>query len=101
MLADTGLAPLLDAVVTSAELGVAKPDPAIFVRGLELAGVAADEAVHVGDSAELDIAGAGGAGIEALLVQRDGVESPAAGVRTIHSLRELPGLGPGDAPPTL
>jgi len=36
-------------VVTSAELGVAKPDPAIFARGLALAGVDAADALHVGD----------------------------------------------------
>jgi putative hydrolase of the HAD superfamily len=45
----TGLAPLLDGVVTSAELGVAKPAAAIFAAALELAGVAADEALHAGD----------------------------------------------------
>ena len=39
-LAETGLAPLLDGAVASAELGAAKPDPAIFARGLELAGAA-------------------------------------------------------------
>ena len=38
-LAETGLAPLLDGAVASAELGAAKPDPAIFARGLEIAGV--------------------------------------------------------------
>ena len=40
-LAETGLAPLVDGAVASAELGAAKPDPAIFARGLELAGAAA------------------------------------------------------------
>ena len=35
----TGLAALVDGAVASAELGVAKPDPAIFVAGLALAGV--------------------------------------------------------------
>jgi putative hydrolase of the HAD superfamily len=89
----TGLAPLLDGVVTSAELGSAKPDGAIFARGLELAGVAAGEAVHVGDSVEHDVAGALAAGIEPLLVARDGAaqeERPVpAGVRTIPTLEPL------------
>jgi putative hydrolase of the HAD superfamily len=87
----TGLTPLLDAVVTSAELGAAKPDPAIFRRGLELAGVAAGEALHVGDDAALDVAGARAAGVAALLLVRDGAAAPA-GVRAVRSLRELPGL---------
>jgi putative hydrolase of the HAD superfamily len=92
VLEDTGLAPLLDAVVTSAELGSAKPDGAILARALELAGVAAGEAVHVGDSVEHDVAGALAMGIEPLLVARDGAERDGPvppGVRTIPTLRPL------------
>jgi putative hydrolase of the HAD superfamily len=90
VLAATGLAPLVDGVVTSAELGAGKPDPAIFARGLELAGVAPAAALHVGDSVEQDVAGARAAGIDALLLARDG--SPPPGAPAIRSLRELPGL---------
>ncbi|MBS1869882.1 MAG: HAD family hydrolase [Actinobacteria bacterium] len=92
VLAATGLAPLLDGVVTSAELGSPKPQTAIFARGLELAGATAREAVHVGDSVAHDVAGARAAGIEPLLLVRDGAEPDApapAGVRTIASLRPL------------
>ena len=90
VLADTGLAPLLDEVVTSAEAGSAKPDRAIFARGLALAGVAAHEALHVGDSVEHDVAGARTAGIAAALVVRDG-DAPQVpdGVTAIPSLRPL------------
>jgi putative hydrolase of the HAD superfamily len=97
VLAETGLAPLVDAVVTSAELGAAKPDHAIFARGLALAGVAAADALHVGDSVEADVAGARAAGIAALLVARDGAAAPP-GVEAIRSLRELPGLGAAPSP---
>ena len=92
VLEETGLAPLLDGVVTSAELGSAKPAGAIFARGLELAGVAAHEAVHVGDSVAHDVAGARASGIEPLLLVRDGsaVDAPPPpGVRTIATLRPL------------
>jgi putative hydrolase of the HAD superfamily len=92
VLAETGLAPLLDGVVTSAELGSAKPDGAIFARGLALAGVPAADALHVGDSVEHDVAGALAAGIEPLLLVRDGAAPdapPPPGVRTIASLRPL------------
>jgi putative hydrolase of the HAD superfamily len=92
VLAQTGLAPLLDAVVTSAELGCAKPDPAIFRHALGLAGVPAARALHVGDSVEHDVAGAAAAGIACRLVVRDGATAPP-GVPAISSLRELPGLG--------
>jgi putative hydrolase of the HAD superfamily len=99
VLEDAGLAPLLDGVVTSAEAGSSKPAGAIFARGLELAGVAAHEAVHVGDSVAHDVAGALAIGIEPLLLVRDGAapDAPApAGVRTIATLRPvLALLAPG------
>ena len=88
-LAETGLAELVDGAVASAELGAAKPDPAIFAAGLELAGVRAEEACHVGDSLEADVEGARAAGVRAVLLDRDGAE-PRAGVPTIRSLAELP-----------
>lgn len=82
-----GLLELVDGVVTSAEVGVAKPDARVFRRALELAGVGADQAVHVGDSPAKDVKGAHAAGIRAVLVQRDG--EPPPGVEHVRSLREL------------
>jgi putative hydrolase of the HAD superfamily len=67
-----GLLPLVDAVVTSAEVGAAKPAPAVFQAGLDAAGCDPAEAVHVGDSAENDLEGARAAGIRALLLSRRG-----------------------------
>jgi putative hydrolase of the HAD superfamily len=78
----------VDAVVISAELGVAKPDPAIFNAALERLGAVAGDALHVGDSIEADVEGARAAGIEAVLVARDGAGAPA-GVRAVASLDEL------------
>ena len=85
-----GLLELVDGVVTSAEVGVAKPDARVFRRALDLAGVNADQAVHVGDSPDNDVSGARAAGIRAVLVQRDG--EPPPGVEHIRSLCELPPL---------
>jgi len=85
----TRLDVLVDGVVCSAEVGRSKPDPAVFVAALELAGVAAEEAVHIGDSVEEDVAGAQAAGIEAWLLVRDGTRAQApVGTRTLASLRE-------------
>lgn len=83
-----GLAPLLDGVVTSAEYGARKPDPAIFASALEIAGVPASKAVHVGDSLEEDVAGARAARIEPVLIRRDGSPGPPD-TRTITNLIEL------------
>jgi putative hydrolase of the HAD superfamily len=82
-----GLLDLVDGVVTSAEVGVAKPDARVFQRALEVAGAEANQAVHVGDSPDNDVEGARSAGIRAVLLQRDGEHPP--GVESIRSLREL------------
>jgi putative hydrolase of the HAD superfamily len=85
----TRLRPLVDAVVTSAEFGAAKPDPAIFAHALELAGgVDPADAVHAGDDVEADVEGARAAGIDAVLVARDGEAAPP-GVRAIATLEGL------------
>jgi putative hydrolase of the HAD superfamily len=88
VLARIGLGQLLDGIVTSAEAGARKPCPAIFERALRLAQVAPDEAVHVGDSFEEDIIGARNAGIEPILIQRDGAPGPDD-VPTIATLGSL------------
>jgi putative hydrolase of the HAD superfamily len=84
----TGLRPLVDAVVTSAEFGAAKPDPAIFAHALELAGTLAAESVHVGDDLEADVEGARAAGITPVLIVRDGGAAPP-GVRVMPTLEGL------------
>ena len=84
----TGLRGLVDAVGAAAELGVAKPDPAIFRAALDRLGASAADAMHVGDSVEADVAGARAAGLEAVLVARDGAPVPE-GVRVVASLDGL------------
>ena len=54
--------PAFDAVVTSAEAGAPKPEPAVFALALARLGVAARDAVHVGDS-DTDREGAAAAGL--------------------------------------
>jgi putative hydrolase of the HAD superfamily len=85
----TGLTPLLDGALSSAEVGAPKPDPEIFARALALAGVRAQEALHVGDDVEADVGGARAAGLEPVLIDRDGSVEAPPGVRRIASLSEL------------
>ena len=90
VLRDTGLDGLVDAVLTSAEEGVAKPDPELFRRALAVVGgVAPRDALHVGDDLEADVGGARAAGIPAVLVDRDGAFAAPAGVRVARTLAEL------------
>ena len=86
-LGPTGLLELVDGVVTSADAGAAKPDPAVFRKALELAGVEGAGAVHVGDSLDNDVAGARALGIRAILVQREG--EPPPGVESVRALTEV------------
>jgi putative hydrolase of the HAD superfamily len=82
-----GVTPMLDGIVTSAQAGARKPASAIFELALELAGVPARDAVHVGDSLDEDVAGARTAGIEPVLISRSATLRPP-GVRTIASLAD-------------
>jgi putative hydrolase of the HAD superfamily len=89
----TGLARYLDGAVSSAVVGAAKPDPAVFRAALELAGCAPGEALHVGDSPAGDVEGARASGIAVALLDRHGaLPAPPAGVARIRSLAELPPL---------
>lgn len=90
VLEDTGLAGAVDGVVISAVEGCSKPDARIFGRALELAGVTAADAVHVGDSVEADVQGALAAGIAAVYVDRDG--TAPAGIDGATVVRDLRGL---------
>jgi putative hydrolase of the HAD superfamily len=86
----TGILEAVDGVVTSAEVGAAKPDPRVFERALAIAGAAPGQALHVGDKPDNDVEGAAAAGVRSILVQREG--PPPAGIHAIRSLRELPAL---------
>jgi putative hydrolase of the HAD superfamily len=89
-LARAGILELVDGVVTSAEVGAAKPSPRVFERALAVAGVGAGEALHVGDRVDNDVEGAAAAGVRGVLVQREG--DPPPGIDAIRSLRELAAL---------
>jgi putative hydrolase of the HAD superfamily len=86
-LQETGLAPLLDGAVASAEVGSAKPDGAIFAAALELAGTG--DAWHVGDTVEADVEGALNAGLRPVLIARGATPAAPDGVPVIDSLGGL------------
>jgi len=88
-----GLAQYMDAIVTSSQLGVRKPHPAIFERILDELGVAPEEAVFVGDKMREDIVGPKELGMRAVLThqfrQEDFDGSPIEPDVVIGSLPEL------------
>ncbi len=92
-----GLGDETDAVILSFEVGVAKPDPGIYLAALEaLGGVEPAEAVFVDDQARY-CDGARALGIATFLILREeaspneGVSEPG-GHRVIRDLRALPDL---------
>jgi len=70
-----GLTKYLGTIVISGAVGYTKPHPEIFRIALRNAGVGAREAVHVGDLYEADVVGARNAGMEGILIDRDGSQS--------------------------
>ena len=90
-LATVGLADEFDAAVFSGDLGVAKPDPAIFLAGTAALGTEPDRTVYVGDRWDLDAQGALAAGLLPVWLDRRSVGAPAAEPRIarIVGLTEL------------
>lgn len=85
----------LDLLIVSEEVGVAKPDPAIFMLALERIGVAATESLFVGDSPEYDLRGAEAAGMPFIWMNPRREELPSGvgpPLATIQRLAELPPL---------
>jgi HAD superfamily hydrolase (TIGR01549 family) len=73
-----GLEGTIDFLVTSEEIGVGKPDSAMFRAALERAEASAAEAVMIGDRWEFDIVGARGVGMPALWFNRFRAPRPGA-----------------------
>jgi len=84
-----GLYDLLDCIITSPDEGMGKPAPHIFWAALRKAGVKASEAIHVGDQYDIDIVGAQGVGIKALLLDRNNILEENDDCPKITSLSEI------------
>lgn len=89
-LAGTALRELLEVIVTSHDIGAAKPDPSGVVAALERLGVAAEQALLVGDS-DVDEGAARAAGVAFARARGD---RPLAATMRV-ALRDL--LGPFEA----
>jgi len=90
-LAASGLADRFDAIIAGGDVGVGKPDRAIFARALDAVGATPGNAVMVGNDLEKDVSGAIAAGIRAIWVNRELADGPPD-VASIADLRDLPAL---------
>lgn len=66
-----GLAHYFDSITISSEAGYSKPSIEVFRIALDHHALSADESLHVGDSEDLDVAGANAAGMAAVLMDPD------------------------------
>jgi putative hydrolase of the HAD superfamily len=87
-----GVGELMDAVLFSSEHGRRKPAPEIYRAALAALGVSADRALFVGDRMREDYEGPLSIGMRAVIYTAHASEVPPAGIPTIASLTELPGL---------
>jgi 2-haloalkanoic acid dehalogenase type II len=89
-----GLADYFQFALCAEELGVGKPDPLPFQRALQRAGVSAEQAVHIGDHPDDDIAGARTAGLRSIWFNpEDKLWTGAARADAqVRRLSELPAL---------
>ena len=99
VVSELGLQGHIHSFVSSADVGLLKPNPAPFLRALADLGIEPHDAIFVGDSLQTDIPGARNAGMRAVLLQRSGRTRDRAGFLVIERLSALTGiLGEGMAP---
>jgi putative hydrolase of the HAD superfamily len=94
VLAGLGLADVLGDIVSSADVGLHKPDPRIFELACNRLGVSSGEAAHVGDHHYADYLGARALGMQAVLIDRHDAEADHGiiPIRTLDSLEAALGL---------
>jgi len=87
-----GIGGLMDAVVFSSMVGRRKPAPEMYLAALEAIGVAPDRALFVGNRVREDYDGPRSLGMRAVICTAHNAEPATAGISSIASLRDLPGL---------
>ncbi|GIF77877.1 HAD family hydrolase [Asanoa siamensis] len=91
-LAAMGVAGLIDAVVTSVELGVRKPAPAIYESALTRLGIPASAAVFVGDNPSADYFGPRSLGMRSFLIDPAARHSAVPPGDRLSSIFDLPAV---------
>jgi putative hydrolase of the HAD superfamily len=85
----TDIAKYFDQIIVSEDVGVNKPDPAIFQHALNVAGADKETSIMIGDSLEADVMGALNFGMDAIYFNPAGLPKPAHVPVQITHLNEL------------
>ncbi len=90
-LEEIGLAPYLDFALVAGQIGVWKPAPEAFLKAADAAGVPPAEAAYVGDNYYADVLGAQQAGLQAILLDKEGIfdDVPSPVIRRIGDLPQV------------
>ena len=98
-IARTGLDRWFEEIAISAEIGIGKPDPAIFHRVIDALSVPPGQTVMVGDAPERDVVGARACGMRAVWVDRRSRPAPSSPPDfAAHDLTDLVGWLDAGAP---
>jgi putative hydrolase of the HAD superfamily len=89
LLEDAGLATHLEIILDSAEVGLEKPDPRIFLAATGQLGVSPAACAYVGDIYEIDILGASAAGLRPTLIGRGPAPDTVERVARLEDLLAL------------
>jgi putative hydrolase of the HAD superfamily len=84
-----GIRDFFDAITVSSEVGYSKPDRGIFDAAVRALGVPASAVLLVGDSPHDDVEAAIGAGLSAVLIDRNNRHPAKTHLRRITSLTEV------------
>jgi putative hydrolase of the HAD superfamily len=90
--ADSPLAPHFDATAFSAEVGAAKPEPAIYLAACTALGVSPAECVYIGDGRDNELAAAASLGMHVIRTTEHSDSDPSWTGPTVSSFTELPAL---------
>jgi putative hydrolase of the HAD superfamily len=92
----TDLAARFEVAAFSCEVGVAKPEPAIYLAATTALGARPADCYYVGDGADRELAGAAALGMTPIRTTQHNDSDPSWSGTTITSVAELPALLPHD-----
>jgi putative hydrolase of the HAD superfamily len=87
-----GILKFFSTIVTSGDVGIAKPNKEIFINACEKAGVTPRDCIYVGDDIEIDVLGCKSAGMKGIWLNRVDNSSSITDIITIRTLQEVPEL---------
>jgi putative hydrolase of the HAD superfamily len=87
-----GILKFFSTIVTSGDVGIAKPNKEIFITACDKAGVTPSDCVYIGDDIEIDVLGCKSAGLKGIWLDRVENSSPITDIITIQTLHEVPEL---------